>query len=150
MAERNFFARLFGLEDANSTTDLEEENRAENNAETHSTESDGTTLQDAVNFVAELQSYYYNDICKMQTDLVVQTSMTQSEVSFVNKKIKQDVTDWVDVETFSKMGDYVKKGIKVCVNGSLITSVYEKKDGTKAKRVYVLAKTIELMQQRKD
>lgn len=90
MAERNFFARLFGLEDANSTTDREEENRVENNAETHSTESDGTTLQDAVNFVAELQSYYYNDICKMQTDLVVQTSMTQSEVSFVNKKIKQD------------------------------------------------------------
>ena len=67
-----------------------------------------------------------------------------------NKKTKQDVTDWVDVETFSKMGDYVKKGLKVCVNGSLITSVYEKKDGTKAKRVYVLAKTIELMQQRKD
>ena len=48
------------------------------------------------------------------------------------------------------MGYYVKKGMKVCVNGSLITSVYDKEDGTKGKRVYVLAKTIELMQQRKD
>lgn len=67
-----------------------------------------------------------------------------------NKRTEQEVTDWVDIETFSKMGDYVKKGMKVCVNGSLVTSVYEKKDGTKVKRVYVLAKTIELMQQKKD
>ena len=67
-----------------------------------------------------------------------------------NKRTEQEVTDWVDIETFSKMGDYVKKGMKVCVNGSLITSVYDKEDGTKGKRVYVLAKTIELMQQRKD
>jgi len=67
-----------------------------------------------------------------------------------NKKTEQEVTDWVDIETFNKMGDYVKKGMKVCVNGSLVTSVYEKEDGTKVKRVYVLAKTIELMQQKKD
>ena len=67
-----------------------------------------------------------------------------------NKKTEQEVTDWVDIETVNKMGDYVKKGMKVCVNGSLVTSVYEKEDGTKAKRVYVLAKTIELMQQKKD
>ena len=40
--------------------------------------------------------------------------------------------------------------MKVCVNGSLITSVYEKEDCTKVKRVYVLAKTIELMAQKKE
>lgn len=67
-----------------------------------------------------------------------------------NKKTEQEVTDWVDIETFNKMGDYIKKGMKVCVNGSLITSVYEKEDGTKVKRVYVLAKTIELMAQKKE
>ena len=67
-----------------------------------------------------------------------------------NKRTEQEVTDWVDIETFNKMGDYVKKGMKVCVNGSLITSVYEKEDGTKVKRVYVLAKTIELMAQKKE
>ena len=88
MAERNFLARLFGLDEASSNN--ERENRVENTAETNISESTGTTLQDAVNFVAELQSYYYNDICKMQTDLVVQTTLTQSEVNFINKKIKQD------------------------------------------------------------
>lgn len=67
-----------------------------------------------------------------------------------NKRTEQEVTDWVDIETFNKMGDYVKKGMKVCVHGSLVTSVYEKEDGNKVKRVYVLAKTIELMQQKKD
>ncbi len=89
MAEGNFFARFFRLEGTKSTTNSEE-NRVENNAENYSIESDGTKLQDVVNFVAELQSYYYNDICKMQTDLVVQTSMVQSEINFVIKKIKQD------------------------------------------------------------
>ena len=88
MAEGNFFARLFGLDEASS--DNERENRVENTAETNISETTGTTLQDAVNFVAELQSYYYNDICKMQTDLVVQTTLTQGEVNFINKKIKQD------------------------------------------------------------
>lgn len=88
MAERNFLARLFGLDEASSNN--ERENRIENIAETNISGPSGSTLQDAVNFVAELQSYYYNDICKMQTDLVVQTTLTQSEVNFINKKIKQD------------------------------------------------------------
>lgn len=89
MAEGNFFARLFGLNNANSTTVRKQQERVEN-AETNITESSGTTLRDAINFVAELQSYYYNDICKLQTDMIVQISMTQSEVNFINKKVKQD------------------------------------------------------------
>lgn len=88
MAERNFFARFFGLDETSS--DNEQKNRVENITETNMSEPTGTTLQEAVNFVAELQSYYYNDICKMQTDLVVQTALTQGEVNFINKKIKQD------------------------------------------------------------
>lgn len=67
-----------------------------------------------------------------------------------NKKTEQEVTDWIDIETFSKIGDYIKKGMKVCVCGNLVTNVYEKEDGTKIKKVYILAKTIELMQQKKD
>lgn len=39
--------------------------------------------------------------------------------------------------------------MKVCVSGSLVASVYAKDDGTKVKRVYVLAKTIETMQPKK-
>lgn len=89
MAEGGFFARLFGLEDTNSET--EQENRIEDTVETNTIESTGTTLQDAVNFVAELQSYYYNDICKMQSDLLVQT-LNANEEKLINKKIKQDKT----------------------------------------------------------
>jgi single-strand DNA-binding protein len=65
-------------------------------------------------------------------------------VSRWNKKDQKDVTDWFDVETFSKLGDYIKKGLKVCVNGQMITNVYEK-DGNKIKRYYILANTVEIL-----
>lgn len=67
-----------------------------------------------------------------------------------NKKAEKEEVNWISVETFNKLGEYLKKGMKVCVSGSLVASVYAKDDGTKVKRVYVLAKTIELMQQKKD
>ncbi|MBQ2937914.1 MAG: hypothetical protein IJE05_03420 [Clostridia bacterium] len=86
MAEGNFFTKFFGLDNADS----KKEKRIVNTAETNTPETSGTTLQDAVNFVAELQSYYYNDICKMQTDFLLQTTLSQSKINFINKKIKQD------------------------------------------------------------
>lgn len=107
MAERNFFARLFGHDE--TSPDNEQENRLENITETNILEPTGTTLQDAVNFVAELQSYYYNDICKMQTDLVVQTTLTQGEVNFINKKIKQDQ---VALSQIDEILDLVKQNEK--------------------------------------
>lgn len=67
-----------------------------------------------------------------------------------NKKEEKEQVNWISVETFNKLGEYLKKGMKVCVSGSLVASVYAKDDGTKIKRVYVLAKNIELMQQKKD
>lgn len=90
MAEGNFFAWLLGLDDEDFSNERNQNSQVKNLSETDISESTGTTLQDAVNFVAELQSYYYNDICKMQTDLCMQTTLTQGEVNFVNKKIKQD------------------------------------------------------------
>lgn len=85
MAEGNFFSRLFGLESTNHT-EREGENQVGADTETNLTDS----IQDAISFVAELQSYYYNDVCKMQTDLVMRTSMTEKETSFLSKKIKQE------------------------------------------------------------
>ena len=85
MAEGNFFSRLFGLESTNHTG-REGENQVGTDTETNLTDS----IQDAISFVAELQSYYYNDVCKMQTDLVMRTSMTEKETSFLSKKIKQE------------------------------------------------------------
>ena len=85
MAEGNFFSRLFGLESTNHT-EREGENQVGADTETNLTDS----IQDAISFVAELQSYYYNDVCKMQTDLVMRTSMAEKETSFLSKKIKQE------------------------------------------------------------
>lgn len=61
-----------------------------------------------------------------------------------NKKEQKDVTDWFNVETFSKLGDYITKGMKVTVSGSLLTNVYDNKDGIKVKKVYILADKLEL------
>lgn len=66
-----------------------------------------------------------------------------------NKREEKEVTDWINIETFSKLGDYVTKGMKVVVKGSLLTNVYQTEDGKNIKKVYVLANHLELMQ-RKD
>lgn len=88
MAERGFFAKIFGRDNADDNRESIIEGRSEEVVES-TPEDAGTTLQDVVNFVAELQSYYYNDICKMQTDLAVQT-LPENKINFMNKKIKQD------------------------------------------------------------
>ena len=67
MAEGNFWSRLFRREvsssdDSDSIVVREQETMVEDD-KTNMTESEGVSLQDVVNFVAELQSYYYSDIC---------------------------------------------------------------------------------------
>lgn len=94
MAEGNFWSRLFRREvsssdDSDSIVVREQETMVEDD-KTNMTESEGVSLQDVVNFVAELQSYYYSDICKSQTNMVVQTSIPQNRINFIHKKIKQD------------------------------------------------------------
>lgn len=87
MSIGNIFARLLGINNTDSGQENRENTTIENDEPKEET---GTTLQDVMNFVAELQSYYYNDICKMQTDLLTQGTLTESEVKFINKKVKQD------------------------------------------------------------
>lgn len=87
MAQRSFFAKLFGLNESETI----DENRSEDLVKEDTQEEEASpSLQDAINFIVELQSYYYNDICKMQSDLLVQTSLSQNRVNFINKKIKQE------------------------------------------------------------
>ena len=89
MAQKSFFARLFGFnEPASETINGSRSNDLVN--ETIDKQDISPTLQDAINFTYELQSYYYNDICKMQSDLLVQTSLTQTRINFINKKIEQE------------------------------------------------------------
>lgn len=67
-----------------------------------------------------------------------------------DKKNNQDVTDWFNVETFSKLGNYIKKGIKVCVDGSMETYVYQNKDGNNVKKFVVKGRTVEILTPKKD
>lgn len=61
-----------------------------------------------------------------------------------DSKKKEDITDWYNVKTFSKLGEYLKKGIKVAVDGVLQTDTWEK-DGEKKKAIYVMADSIQIL-----
>lgn len=50
-------------------------------------------------------------------------------VNRYDKKEKKDVPDWWNVETFSKLGDYIKKGTRVAVDGRMIKHTYTNKSG---------------------
>ena len=60
-----------------------------------------------------------------------------------------DYTNWISVSMFGtraeKLHDYLKKGTKVCVQGKLRYSEWER-DGQKKSKVEVIADEIELMQ----
>ena len=61
-----------------------------------------------------------------------------------DNKEKKDVTDWYNVKTFSKLGEYLKKGIKVAVDGVLQTDTWEK-DGEKKKAIYIMSDSIQIL-----
>ena len=129
MAE-GFFSRLFGLDD----DDSERENQTEGTKETNISETTETTLQDVVNFVAELQSYYFNDICKMQTDLLVDNNFTQSKINFINKKIKQEQVALSQIE---EILDLVRKKEREyqSVFGKSVYSFYDEIEDAKLETV---------------
>ena len=61
-----------------------------------------------------------------------------------DNKEKKDITDWYNVKTFSKLGEYLEKGKKVAVDGILQTDTWEK-DGEKKKAIYVMADSIQIL-----
>ena len=67
-----------------------------------------------------------------------------------DKKEKKDITDWFNVETFSKMGEYLKKGYKVAIDGRLITNTYQNKDGVMVKKFIIQAQTVENLTKKTD
>lgn len=71
------------------------------------------------------------------------TKFTLAVKRYDNKE-KKDVTDWFNVKTFSKLGEFVKKGHKVAVDGNLQTDTWEK-DGEKKKAIYIMADTIQIL-----
>lgn len=69
-------------------------------------------------------------------------------VSRYNRKTKENVTDWFNVETFSKLGEYIKKGNKIAVEGEMINQEYEK-EGEKKYIWKVFANNIEILTPKK-
>ena len=91
LAEVNFFSRLLGMVGIDTNQEQQNTTNVEPSTPVPAMNT-GTTIQDAINFVTELQSYYYNDICKMQTDLLAHPNLPKTEITSFNRKIKQDQT----------------------------------------------------------
>lgn len=66
-----------------------------------------------------------------------------------DRKSNDNITDWHNVETFSKLGEYVKKGSKVCVEGSLEINSYVNKKGDTVKNYVIKARNIQLLSPQK-
>ena len=62
-----------------------------------------------------------------------------------DSKNKEDVTDWLNVKTFSKLGEYIKKGLKVAVNGKIHTDTWKTESGDKRKSVYIFADNLQIL-----
>lgn len=96
MAEGSFFSWLFG-----------EENREQKNSEpVTNVPQNEVALQDVIGFVTEIQSYYYNDICKMQTDIAMCSNPNSNEIKFLEKKLKQDSSALAQID---KLLESIKK-----------------------------------------
>ena len=88
MANGSFWSRLFGFDD--SIVDSKEADVQQADMEEKQKEGNDTTLQDAIKFVVQLQSYYYNEICKKQANLAIQTGMSEDEKRLNQKRIQQE------------------------------------------------------------
>ena len=85
MAGGNFWAKLLGIEDENET-----ENRTNSQEFSEASDSKELTIQDAISFVSEIQSYYFNDICKTQADIAIHVTSVRGKEDFFRKKVKQN------------------------------------------------------------
>lgn len=66
-------------------------------------------------------------------------------VNRYDSKKKEDVTDWLNVKTFSKLGEHLKKGHKVGLDGRIQTDTWETENGEKRKSVYIFADNLQIL-----
>lgn len=136
--KKGILRRLFGLNRADSYA--EDENRTGDIAKTKN-ESEKATLQDAVKFVTELQSYYYNDICKMQTDIIIKP-FTDGEKALIKRKIVQEERTLLRIDEILKSVRQNERDYQSIWNKS-IYSFYDEIE--KAKLISVQEKVFELL-----
>mgnify|MGYP002515381312 CR=1 FL=1 len=60
-------------------------------------------------------------------------------------KSKANVTHWFNIETFSKLGDYISKGKLLAVEGKLRQSAWTDDNGNKKSRVYIFAENVQIL-----
>lgn len=62
-----------------------------------------------------------------------------------DSKKKEDITDWLTVKTFSKLGEHIKKGHKLGIDGKIQTDTWETESGEKRKSVYIFAESLQIL-----
>lgn len=62
-----------------------------------------------------------------------------------NIKTKENDTYWFNIETFSRLGEYVQKGNLIAVNGKLKQSNWKDENGNNKSRIYVFAENIQIL-----
>lgn len=66
-------------------------------------------------------------------------------VNRYDNKAKSDVVDWLNIKTFSKLGEYIQKGHKVAIDGKLMTDTWKNEQGENRKAIYIQADTIQIL-----
>ena len=69
---------------------------------------------------------------------------------FETTKTKENVTNWFNIETFSKLGEYIEKGKLVAVNGTLRQSAWTDENGNNKSRVYIFADNVQILTPKKE
>lgn len=82
--------------------------------------------------------------CKAFDSGAVLTKFTMANNQHDSKK-KEDVAHWFNIETFSKLGDYITKGKLLAVEGKLRQSAWTDDNGNKKSRVYIFAENIQIL-----
>ena len=80
---------------------------------------------------------------------VIKFSVATTEIFTDKTGEKQERTTWHNVELFrkteSKLGEYLKKGTPVFVEGSIRNESYDKPDGTKGYATKIIASNVQLL-----
>lgn len=94
MSGGNFWTKFFGIEDEEMS-----ENRTNSQGISEDSDSKELTIQDAISFVSEIQSYYFNDICKTQADIAINATSIRGKEDFFRKKVKQNQIALAQIES---------------------------------------------------
>lgn len=82
--------------------------------------------------------------CKAFDSGAVLTKFTLANNQYDSKK-KEDVAHWFNIETFSKLGDYITKGKLLAVEGKLRQSAWTDDNDNKKSRVYIFAENVQIL-----